>query len=137
VPDSPYSMMIIVLTTLLVADMICRAARFRGVLGPLGRVGVVRYFLRTTKASCASLGHCNLSCFFRSLKKGSPLMPSREKKLLKVTTHPINFWMSWRLSGGASFVIADTFSGLGSIPHQETIYPSNIPEGTPNVHFSF
>jgi hypothetical protein len=33
-------------------------------------------------------------------------------------------------------VIADTFSRLGSIPHRETIYPSNFPEGTLNVHFS-
>jgi hypothetical protein len=34
------------------------------------------------------------------------------------------------------FVIAETFSGLGSIPHWETIYPGSFPEGTPNVHFS-
>jgi hypothetical protein len=33
-------------------------------------------------------------------------------------------------------VIADTFSGLGSIPRWETMYPSNFPEGTPNVHLS-
>jgi hypothetical protein len=64
-------------------------------------------------------------------------MPSREIKLLKATIHPINFWMSWRLSGGASFVIVDTFSRLGSISRRETIYPSDFPEGTPNVHFSF
>jgi hypothetical protein len=33
-------------------------------------------------------------------------------------------------------VIADIFSGLGSIPRQETIYQSNFPDGTPNVYFS-
>jgi hypothetical protein len=56
--------------------------------------------------------------------------------LLKAAIHPVNFCTSWRLSGGAILVMADTFSGLGSIPHRETIYPSNFPEGTPNVHFS-
>jgi hypothetical protein len=33
-------------------------------------------------------------------------------------------------------VIANTFSGLASTPHRETIYWSNFPEGAPNVHFS-
>jgi hypothetical protein len=69
------------------------------------------------------------------MKKGSPLTPSREMNLLKVAIHPINFCTSWRLSGSAIFVIADTFSGLGSIPFQETIYPTSFPECTPNVHF--
>jgi hypothetical protein len=42
-------------------------------------------------------------------------MPSREINLLKVAMHPVNFYTSWRLSGGFILVIADTFSGLGSI----------------------
>jgi hypothetical protein len=63
-------------------------------------------------------------------------MPSRKMNLLKAAIHPINFWTSWKLSGGFILVIADTFSGLGSILRRETIYPSNFPEGTPNVHFS-
>jgi hypothetical protein len=66
----------------------------------------------------------------------SPLMPSHEMNLLKAAIHPVNFWTSWTLSGGFILVIANTFFGLGSIPHQETIYPSNFPEGTPNAHFS-
>jgi hypothetical protein len=61
---------------------------------------------------------------------------SREMNLLKVAMHPVNFCMSWRLSGGFILVIANTFSGLGSIPLWETIYPSNFPQGTPNVHLS-
>jgi hypothetical protein len=97
--------------------------------------GVVRYFL-SSKASSASLVHWNLSCFLRSLKKGSPLTPSHEMNLLKVAIHPVNFWTSWRLSDGAIRVIVDTFSGLGSIPRRETIYLINFPKGTPNVHFS-
>jgi hypothetical protein len=46
--------------------------------------------------------------------------------LLKVAIHLVNFWTSWRLSGGFILVIVDTFSGLGSIPRWETIYPSNF-----------
>jgi hypothetical protein len=56
--------------------------------------------------------------------------------MLSVAIHPINFCTSWRLSGGAIFVIVTTFSRLGSIPRQETIYPSNFPKGMPNIHFS-
>jgi hypothetical protein len=62
-------------------------------------------------------------------------MPSCEINLLKAAIHPINFCTSWRLSGSFILVIADNFSGLGSIPWQETIYPSSFPESTPNVHF--
>jgi hypothetical protein len=56
--------------------------------------------------------------------------------LLKAAMHLVNFWTSWRLSSGFILVIADTFSGLGSISHWETIYPSNFPEGTLKVHLS-
>jgi hypothetical protein len=62
-------------------------------------------------------------------------MSSREINLLKVAMYAINFCTSWRLSGGFIFVIADTFSRLGSIPRRDTIYPSNFPEGTLNIHF--
>jgi hypothetical protein len=40
-------------------------------------------------------------------------MLSHGINLLKAAMHSINFCMSWRLSGGFIFVIADTFSGLG------------------------
>jgi hypothetical protein len=63
-------------------------------------------------------------------------MSSHEMNRLKATIHPINFCTSWRLSGGFILVIADTFSMLGLIPRWEIIYPSNFPEGTPNIHFS-
>jgi hypothetical protein len=98
--------------------------------------GVVKYFLRSLKVSCASLVHWNLSSFLSSLKKGSPLMPSRDMNLLRAAIYLINFCMSWRLSSDSIFFIVDTFSRLGSIAGQETIYLSNFPEGTPNVHFS-
>jgi hypothetical protein len=62
-------------------------------------------------------------------------MSSHEMNLLKAAMHPINFCMSWRLSGGFILVIAETLSELGSMPRREIIYPSNFLEGTPNVHF--
>jgi hypothetical protein len=68
--------------------------------------------------------------------KGSALTPSRKINLLKAAMHPVNFCTSWRLLGGFILVIADTFSRLGLIPRWETVYSSNFPEGTPNVHFS-
>jgi hypothetical protein len=43
-------------------------------------------------------------------------MSSHEMKPLKAAMHPVNFCTSCRLSGGIILVIADTFSGLGSIP---------------------
>jgi hypothetical protein len=63
-------------------------------------------------------------------------MPSHEINLLKEAMHPVNFYTSWRLSSGFILVIANTFSGLGSIPQWETTYPSTFLEGTLNVHFS-
>jgi hypothetical protein len=63
-------------------------------------------------------------------------MSSHEMNLLKEATHLVNFCTSWRLSGGAIFIITDTYNRLGLIPRRETIYRSNFPEGTPNVHFS-
>jgi hypothetical protein len=82
------------------------------------------------------LSPLELVLFFKELEEREPLMLSHEMNLLKAAIHPINFCTSWRLSGGAIFVIADTFSGLGLIPFRETIYPSSFPEGMPNVHFS-
>jgi hypothetical protein len=43
-------------------------------------------------------------------------MPNYEINLLKAAIHSVNFYMSWRLSGGFILVIANTFSGLWSIP---------------------
>jgi hypothetical protein len=63
-------------------------------------------------------------------------MLSHEINRLKAAIHPVNFWTSWRLSSGFILVIVDTFSRLGSMPRRETIYQSNFPVGTPNVHFS-
>jgi hypothetical protein len=48
-------------------------------------------------------------------------MLSHKINLLKAAMHPVNFCTSWRLSGGFILVIADTFSGFGSIRRRETI----------------
>jgi hypothetical protein len=77
--------------------------------------GVIRYLFKSSKASCASV-HWNLSCFLRSLKKGSPLTPSHEMNLFKAAMHPFNSCTSSRFSGDIILVIADTFSRLWSIP---------------------
>jgi hypothetical protein len=74
--------------------------------------------------------------FFEEFEEREPLTPSCEMNLLKAAIHLVNFCTSWRLSGGAIFVIAGTFFGLGPIPRREPIYPSSFPEGMPNVHFS-
>jgi hypothetical protein len=63
-------------------------------------------------------------------------MPSREMNMLRASMHPVNFWASWRLSGGFILVIANTFSGLGLIPRWETIYSNNFPKGRPNGHYT-
>jgi hypothetical protein len=107
-------MTIVVLTTLLIADMY--NYKFLWGSGATRVGGVVRYFFKSSKSSCASQVHWNLSCFLRSIKKGTPLTPSREINLLKAVMHPINFYMSWRLSGCFTLVIAYTFSRFGSIP---------------------
>jgi hypothetical protein len=96
--------------------------------------GVIKYFLRSLKAFC--LVHWIFSYFLWSLKKGGLPTPSLEMNHLKADMHPINFCMSWWLLGGIMFVVADTFSRLGSIPCWEITYPSNFHDGTLNVHSS-
>jgi hypothetical protein len=51
----------------------------------------VRYALSFSKASLASSVHSNLPVFFRSLKKGSPFLPSHEIKRLRAARQPISF----------------------------------------------
>jgi hypothetical protein len=69
--------------------------------------------------------------FHDELKERSPLMPSREMNLFKAAIHPIDFYTSWRLSGGFILVMADTFSRLGSIPRWETV---DVSDATPQSH---
>jgi hypothetical protein len=126
-------MTIAILTALHVADMWSCKFWWGSKATRVG--GVVMYFFKSLKASCASYVHWSLSCFLRGLKKGSLLMMSHEMNLLKVAMYHVNFCTSSRLSSGFILVIADTFSRLGSMPRRETIYPSNFPEGTLNVHF--
>jgi hypothetical protein len=107
-------------------------------MGFLGHQGgwVVKYFFRFLKASYASLVHWNLSYFFRSLKIGSPLMPSCEMNLLMAVIHPVNFYTSWRLFWWFHVCYCRHLLWVMVNPHRETIYLSNLSEGTPKVHFS-
>jgi hypothetical protein len=125
VSDSPRSMMIAILTTLFVADMYS----YKFSWGYQGRWGC-QILLQFFKGLLCLLSPLELVMFHEELET------SHEINFLKAAMHPVNFCTSWRLSGGFILVIADTFSGLGSITRREIIYPSNFPEGTPNVHFS-
>jgi hypothetical protein len=53
--------------------------------------------------------------FLEELKEWESL-DAEFMNLLRVAMHPINFWTSQRLSDDFILVIADTFSGLESIP---------------------
>jgi hypothetical protein len=57
-------------------------------------------------------------------------------KRLKAARHPSTFWTPLRSRIGPIRSRAVTFSGLGSMPHWETMYPSSMPRGTPKMHFS-
>jgi hypothetical protein len=57
-------------------------------------------------------------------------------KWLKVARHPSTFWTPLRFRIGPIRSRAATFSGLGSMPRWETMYPSSMPRGTPKTHLS-
>jgi hypothetical protein len=84
---------------------------FMGFQGHQGGWGS-QVFLEIFESFLCFLVHWNLFYFLRGLKKGSPLMPSHEMNLLKVSIHHVNLCTSWRLTGGVIFVIAYS-SGLG------------------------
>jgi hypothetical protein len=82
--------------------------------------------LQVFKDLLCLLSPLELVLFLEELKeRESPNVKSRDKPA-QSGMHPINFCTSWRLSDNFILVIADTFSGLGTIPLQETIYPSNF-----------
>jgi hypothetical protein len=60
-------------------------------------------------------GPLELVFLFEELEGREPPDASLDMNLLKCAMHPINLCTSWRLLGGFIIVIADTFSGLGSI----------------------
>ena len=89
--------------------------------------------MRFSSASAASVVHSNLSCHFRSLKKGNPRSPSLDKNRFKVAKQPVSFWTSLMVAGASIAMMALIFSGLASIPQLLTMNPSSFPEGTPKT----
>ena len=55
---------------------------------------------------------------------------------LRATKQPVSLYMSLRLRIGPMLEMAVIFSGLASIPHSDTMYPSSFPFKTPKTHFS-
>jgi hypothetical protein len=66
---------------------------FRGHQGGWGS----QVFLEVFESITCFFGPLELLLLFKSLKKGSPLTPSREMNLLREAMHPVNFCTSWRL----------------------------------------
>jgi len=57
-------------------------------------------------------------------------------KRLRAARQPMTFCTPFRSRMGPIRVMAETFSGLGSMPHWEMMKPKSMPRGTPNTHFS-
>ena len=78
----------------------------------------------------------NLSVFYISWYNGSAFSPSRLMKRLRDASQPVNFCTSLRHAGSTILSMALILTGLASIPRLETRKPSNLPAGTPKVHFA-
>ena len=79
--------------------------------------GFVRNNLSCSKAVSASSDQEKCSEALRSLKKGSPFSPRRDMKRLKAAMQPVSFCISLTHVGHFMLVMAETLSGLGSMPH--------------------
>ena len=90
--------------------------------------------MRFSSASAASVVHSNLSCRFRSLKKGRPRSPSLDKNRFKAAMQHVSFWTSLIVAGASIAMMALIFSGLASISLLLTMNPSSFLEGTPKTH---
>jgi len=74
--------------------------------------------------------------FLRNIYRGSPFSLRREMKQLRDARHPMTLYTPFRLRIGPMFAMAETFSGLASIPHSETMNPRSMPRETPKTYFS-
>ena len=90
--------------------------------------------MRFSSASAAYVVHSNLSCHFRSLKKGNPHSPSLDKNRFKAAMPPVSFWTSLIVAGASMAMMALIFSRLASIPRLLMMNPSSFPEGMPKTH---
>ena len=55
---------------------------------------------------------------------------------LRDARHPMILCTPFRLWIGPMLAMAETFSGLASIPRSETMNPRSMPRETPKMHFS-
>ena len=92
--------------------------------------------LSLSRASWASGVYEKRSDFLKSRYRGKPFSPRREMNRLRAARQPMTFYTPFRSRIGPIRVMAETFSGLDSMPHWETIKPKSMPQGTPNTHFS-
>src|SRR6266540_1001890 len=104
-------------------------------MGGTNTGGLVRNFLSSSKARCASGVHRNSSCFFRSLYKGIAHSPRRETKRLSATMQPVSFCTPFNLVGEFILKMSLSFFGLTSMPRHDTMKPRSFPDGTPKTHF--
>ena len=80
-------------------------------------IGVfVRNNLSCSKAVSASSDQEKRSKALRSLKNGSPFSPRRDIKRLRAAMQPVSFCISLTHVGRFMLVMAETLSGLGSMP---------------------
>src|SRR6185437_4623939 len=68
--------------------------------------------------------------------RGKPFSPRREMNRMRDARHPMTLYTPFRSWIGPIRVMAETFSGLGSMPSWEIMKPKSMPRGTPNTHFS-
>ena len=78
--------------------------------------GFVRNNLSCLKAVSASSDQEKRSEALSSLKNGSPFSPRHDIKRLRVAMHPMSFCISFTQVGRFILVMAETLSGLGSMP---------------------
>jgi hypothetical protein len=72
--------------------------------------------LKVFEASLAFSIHSNLPVFFSNVRKGSPFLPSRDIKRLRVAMQPVSFCTSLTHCGGPISVIDKICLALTSIP---------------------
>ena len=89
--------------------------------------------LSLSRASSASGVQEKRSDFLKSRYRGKPFSPRREMKRLKAARHPMTICTPLRSLIGPMLVMAETFSGLASMPCSETEsqeHASGDPEDT-------
>ena len=83
--------------------------------------GFVRNNLSCLKAISASFDQEKRSEALRNLKNDSPFSLRCDIKRLRATIQPVSFCMSFTQVGRFMLVMAETLSGLGSIPRALTM----------------